>query len=98
MLKKKEQVLGTVSYKRLSNNVLKLRQMVIDTDYQLKGLGKLLIQQSEKDIINKYDYKTIELAARLHAKNFYMKLGYIPIGNIFKEVNIDHIKMYKMLK
>jgi predicted GNAT family N-acyltransferase len=37
----------------------------------------------------------ITLNAQLTAKDFYLRLGYAPIGQIFVEANIDHQKMIK---
>ncbi|AIO19550.1 putative N-acetyltransferase YjcF [Candidatus Izimaplasma bacterium HR1] len=37
------------------------------------------------------------LNAQLYVKDFYEHLGYIPVGDIFQEAEIDHIKMKKEL-
>ena len=42
--------------------------------------------------------KLLKLNAQLQVKDFYLHLGYIPVGNIFQEANIDHIKMTKEIK
>ena len=40
----------------------------------------------------------IELSAQIQAKDFYKKLGYTEIGEIYKEEFCPHIKMFKDLK
>ena len=36
--------------------------------------------------------------AQLQARDFYLKLGYSPFGNVFLEENIKHISMNKFYK
>jgi predicted GNAT family N-acyltransferase len=38
------------------------------------------------------------LHAQLYVKDFYLNRGYRPIGDIFQEADIDHIKMTKLIK
>jgi len=54
------------------------------------------VHESEKFAVVK-GFEKIELHARDTAVDFYKKSGYIPEGNIFKEVGIDHLSMYKIL-
>lgn len=42
-------------------------------------------------------FKELVLNAQLYVKDFYVHLGYTPIGEIFQEADIDHIKMVKEL-
>ena len=39
----------------------------------------------------------IWLSSQLHAHSFYLDLGFVCIGEIYKEAGIDHIKMFKVL-
>ena len=47
----------------------------------------------------KYDIRTTKAVSYTHlAKDFYKKLGYTEIGEIYKEEFCPHIKMFKDLK
>ncbi len=89
-------VVGCLMAKNLSDGLLKLRQMAVDTDVQAKGIGKLLVQYAEADARNR-GLKKIELHARQIVQGFYERLGYTAHGPEFVEVNIPHIKMEKFL-
>lgn len=90
-------ICGTVILKPLFNiKSYKLRQMAVAINYQGVGLGRYLVLRAEDFAIDE-GVSLIELHARLHVKEFYSKLDYLPQGNIFTEVGIDHIKMTKEL-
>ncbi len=74
----------------------KLRQMAVAPDYQRKGLGQMLIRETENFLRNS-GVQTVELHARTSAVDFYEKIGYEPSGPIFSEVGIDHQKMWRRL-
>lgn len=89
-------LLGCLVFERLSKEVIKMRQVAIDVNYQRKGLGKILVRASESWAID-HNYKLIELHARDVAVPFYSSLGYFCEGQPFIEVNIKHHKMIKKL-
>ncbi len=76
---------------------VKLRQMVVSPDFQNRGLGQYLINQTEKALRDK-SVKTISLAARLPAVGFYQKLGFKTVGQKYHHLNIDHRDMVKVLQ
>lgn len=43
------------------------------------------------------EYQRVYLGAQQQAVNFYVKLGFTPIGEPFMEAGIEHISMEKML-
>jgi len=51
-----------------------------------------------EDYIKKTNPKPITLNAQLEVKEFYEKLGYKPVGHVFHEAGIPHIKMEKVLE
>jgi predicted GNAT family N-acyltransferase len=89
-------LLASVILKDLGNGIAKLRQMVVDESRQGEGLGKKLIHGLEL-IAKDRGFSRIEMAARSEASGFYRKMGYLPEGRIFKEVGIDHIRMFKSI-
>ena len=75
---------------------LKMRQVAVDTPFQKSGVGKLLVEATEKyGQLN--NFKKIVLNARKSAVPFYTKLAYKKNGKEFEEVGIPHFKMEKKL-
>ena len=65
-------------------------------DYRGLGIGKLIM----KDLIKCAQIKNLEkiwLSSQWHAHSFYLDLGFVSVGEIYKEAGIDHIKMYRVL-
>lgn len=75
-------------------NMLQLRQMAVAEAWQGQHIGRQLVEYAEQFAWNK-GYVQIMLHARMVAKGFYEKLGYVQQGGIFTEVNIPHIEMIK---
>jgi predicted GNAT family N-acyltransferase len=82
--------------KEMSKDLLKFRQMAVDSGFQAKGVGRLLVQYAEADA-RKRAYQKIALHARQNVQAFYERLGYTAYGPAFVEVSIPHIKMEKFL-
>ena len=75
---------------------LHLKQMAVDTLFQGKGVGKILIYYVENTMLYLgFDY--IFMHARKTAIGFYEKLGYQTQGKEFEEVGIPHFKMVKKI-
>ena len=58
------------------------------------GIGKLIM----KELINCAQEMSLEkvwLSSQWHAHSFYLDLGFVCIGEIYKEAGIDHIKMFR---
>lgn len=89
-----EALIGVLSLKPLSNGTIKMRQVAVAADVQSKGIGSFLVSFSESFVTSK-SYSRIELHARIDAVPFYLKNGYSQSGDIFQEVGIDHLFMYK---
>ncbi len=92
-----DMVVGVLLLKIAGENLLKMRQVAVDTDCQQSGIGKLLVFFSEQYAKNN-GFHTIELHARDAAKDFYLKQNYIVEGDVFTEVGIPHYKMKKKLE
>ncbi len=72
------------------------RVAVID-EYRKKGIGKALMAKIE-EYAKANNINELVLHAQLYVKDFYEKLGYQSVGEIFKEADIDHIEMKKIIK
>lgn len=82
-------VVGTVA---LEEN--RLRAMAVDG--ASRGVGRVLVARLEEEARAR-GLTRIDLHARITARGFYAKLGYTEHGDIFTEVTIPHIAMYKSL-
>ena len=75
---------------------VKMRQVAVTPKAQGKQIGRKLVQFSEQIAKNK-GFTRIDLNARETAVDFYLKNGYLILGERFLEVNIPHFKMFKAL-
>ena len=71
-------------------------RIAVKKQYRGKGIGKM-IMQSLMDKAMEIRLPEVWLSSQYYAKDFYRKLGFIEMGGIYKEANIDHIKMKKKL-
>ena len=53
----------------------KMRQVVVDNNFQSKGLGSKLVLFTET-YLSEQDYESVYCHARDVARNFYLKLNY----------------------
>ena len=75
-----------------------IRYMAVDSDYQGKGLGKLIVIKLEEEA-RKINLQTIELQARENAVEFYKSQGYVVKETSFKLWDIiQHYLMTKEIK
>lgn len=91
------ELVGVLVLKELEEGVLyQMRQVAIDPVCQGKGLGALLVGDSEK-LLKQKGAKELILHARETAIPFYKRLGYKTEGKPYTEVNIPHRNMRKKL-
>ena len=90
----KEKVIGTIRY-RYINDAYKIERFAILKEYRGLGYGKEVLDYFTNMIWEKYNPCTIYLNGQMQAFEFYKKCGFSPVGEIFQEANIDHIKMIK---
>lgn len=63
-------------------------------EYRKQGVASKIMQSIET-YAKENRFSILTLNAQLHVKDFYLNLGYLPVGDIFQEADIDHIKMTK---
>ena len=78
------------------NGKMKMKQVVVATGHQGKGIGAKLIFAAEQLAVEK-GYNFIYCHARDTAVPFYLKLNYKQVGEMFEEVTIPHWEMEKDL-
>ena len=83
------------THKLKSENPYRLRGMATAADFTRRGLGTMLMKKAFK-LLQKKDVDIIWCNARLGALNFYKKLGFEVIGDIFNIKDIGpHYYMFK---
>lgn len=65
-------------------------------NYRNKGVATSMMKKIEEYAKNN-NITDLILHSQLYIKDFYLKLGYKAIGDIFNEADIEHIKMTKKL-
>ena len=65
-------------------------------DYRSLGIGKSIMKELIKWAQN-MNLEKAWLSSQWHAHSFYLDLGFVCVGEIYKEAGIDHIKMFKKL-
>lgn len=83
---------------RYIDNKAKIERMAVLLEFRGRGIGKQIMEFAFSYLVEEKIIREIVLNAQMRAKNFYEKLGFKQKGNIFKEVGIQHIEMYKYLK
>lgn len=85
---------GRIRY--LDNNKAKIERMAVRSEFRGKKIGGEILR-TMVSYLTKNKIIEIILNSQYHAKAFYEKFGFKSEGKIFKEANIDHIKMTKNL-
>ena len=93
----KEKVIGTIRC-RFVDDAYKVERFAILKEYRGKGYGKAVLDYFTNMIWEQFNPCTIYLNGQVQALDFYLKCGFSPVGEIFQEANIDHIKMIKVEK
>lgn len=91
-----DKVVGTSQWFRKNNEVIRVKQVAVLTDYQSKGVGRLMNEFIEK-WCEENQVKSVELHARKVSFGFYTSIGFEFVGEEFLEVNILHKKMIKKI-
>lgn len=73
-----------------------LGRFCILKQYRKLGLGRLMLQEIEKDLKQK-GVTCLVLSSQYPVRKFYEKCGYSQVGEKYLEENYPHIKMKKLL-
>ncbi|HET7897006.1 MAG TPA: GNAT family N-acetyltransferase [Flavisolibacter sp.] len=82
---------------RVSDEVVQLRQMAVETFLQKQGTGAALLSYAET-VANEKGYSQMIMHARDTVLPFYSQCGYAVCSEQFFEVGIAHHKMCKELQ
>jgi histone acetyltransferase (RNA polymerase elongator complex component) len=95
-LKNQSEIIGSFCLKKIDCSTIRLRQMAIEKKFQKQGYGSNILKFTEK-FATKNNYKKIIIVARLSALDFYKKNFFKTSGNIFTDVTVSSINMYKKI-
>lgn len=70
----------------------KVERVAVLEPYRNKGIGTAIVR-FQIDEAKKHGAKEIYAHVQLHAQEFYAKLGFKEVGEIFLEADIEHIRM-----
>lgn len=91
-----EIMIGCCLLSKKDERTLQLRQMVVNSDSQGKGVGTAIVAFAEK-VAKENGYSRLMMHARDTAKGFYSKCGYEVVGDEFYEVGLKHYVMEKRM-
>jgi predicted GNAT family N-acyltransferase len=90
------EVVGCVLIVPAADGTARIRQMAVEDDFRVKGIGAGLMAQAET-IARALPARKVTMHARLSARGFYERLGYRVTSEPFIEVTIPHVAMEKTL-
>lgn len=79
---------GGISYDEAS-----IGRVVTHASVRRFGYGKLLMQYSINECLQRFHTNEIVISAQLYLKRFYTELGFIAEGEVYPEDDIPHIQM-----
>jgi predicted GNAT family N-acyltransferase len=71
-------------------------RMAVKLSERKKGVGAAVLQ-ALVEAAQERGIKHVVLGAQLHAKDFYLKQGFVEFGDVFLDANIEHVMMRKEL-
>ncbi|MFP4661070.1 MAG: GNAT family N-acetyltransferase [Halanaerobiales bacterium] len=74
----------------------KIGRVAVDSEYRRQGVGRMICQELIQ-IARDQGSKKVILHAQFDSRDFYKKLGFKMVGDIFIEADIKHIKMEYVL-
>ncbi|MEQ9624887.1 GNAT family N-acetyltransferase [Coleofasciculus chthonoplastes] len=91
------QPVGTVRVRYLDHQTAKIERLAVLSDFRGRGIGKTLMEKA-LELAAQNQINTVVIHAQDYVKSLYLKLGFLPEGELFEEAGIAHVKMIKSLK
>jgi predicted GNAT family N-acyltransferase len=89
-------VIATCRLRDLGGGDWKLERMAVDRRLRGQGVGGRLLAGAEREARER-GAREMVLHAQRRAEPFYAAHGYVPEGGTFLEVEIEHVRMRKVL-
>lgn len=83
---------GTARLQPLKENTIKIQRVAVLAECRGQGVGLAIMKRILEDLRGQNMARAV-LNAQCQVRGFYEKLGFIAHGPIFKEADIDHVKM-----
>ncbi|MFM7006527.1 MAG: GNAT family N-acetyltransferase [Flavobacteriales bacterium] len=74
---------------------ISIGRVIVAKPFRQKALGQQLMTFCIEQIENNFGPQAIALSAQAHLQDFYKKLNFAPVGEIYLEDDIPHILMIK---
>jgi predicted GNAT family N-acyltransferase len=84
--------IGTARIRYLNERLAKIERVAVLAAYRGQGVGKVIMTRA----IAYLDHQTvpeIKINAQVQVKDFYQKLGFRQVGELFYEAGLPHIEM-----
>lgn len=82
---------------RRKDNFLKCERICVLKSYRGRGVGRLIMEESE-NIAREWKIKSLILSAQVQAESFYNKCGYSRVSDrIYDDAGIPHLDMAKSI-
>lgn len=81
----------------IDNDTSIIGRVIVKSTHRKKGLGYILMQESELQCKHLHSSKRITLGAQAHLEGFYTTLGYSVYGDEYDEDGIPHLPMAKFI-
>jgi|GEM_PF-380479 len=85
---------GTARIRPLDCRTSKVERLAVIPSYRGRGIAFQMMTHILQHL-DRTGVETVCLHAQLYVQNLYLKLGFEPIGAIFEEAGIPHIKMQR---
>jgi predicted GNAT family N-acyltransferase/predicted GNAT family acetyltransferase len=89
-------VVGTGRLVRRPDGTGAVGRMAVAGAGRRQGVGALVLRRLEQRAVE-LGLTCVELHAQVHARAFYERAGYLPLGEVYLEAGIEHVSMRKPL-
>jgi len=72
----------------------KIGRMAVLKQWRGRDVGKRIMQEL-LDMAREQGFERVYLNAQITARSFYERFGFIAVGELFQEANIEHVRMEK---
>ena len=81
----------------IDEDTVKIERLAVLSTARGQGVGTALMKEAIAFIKEQEKYKQIVIHAQVYVQSLYEKLGFEPVGDLFTEGEIIHIKMVKYI-
>ncbi|WP_420422327.1 GNAT family N-acetyltransferase [Simkania sp.] len=75
---------------RIKKGFVKFERIATLSEFRGKGLASALMEAMQEEALEHYSAYLPAMHAQVSAISFYLKLGWVAVGDVFEEAGIDH--------